>query len=115
MSCLTPYVFACISESAESARRGSEAAEEEPDLQGQPDAELLPRGGAVPEGRVKEAADDPPQVPEARQEEDDLHGDVQLLVGERGHEALLPRQPRRPRQQLQVRRRCRQQGGIEAQ
>jgi hypothetical protein len=90
--CLESICFlACISESAERTRGGSEAAEEEPDLQGQPDAELLPRGGAVPEGRVQEAADDPPQVPEARQEEDGLHGDVQLLVRERGHKALLPR------------------------
>lgn len=96
-------VSSCISERAGG---GTEAAEEEPDLQSQPHAELLPRGDAVPEGRVQEAAHDPAQVAQAGQEEDglDLHGDVQLVVGERGHEAVLPRQPRRPRQQLQMRR-----------
>jgi len=103
-------VYSCISESAERAGGGSEAASEEPDLQGQPHAKLLPRGDAVPEGRIQEAAHDPAQVAEAGQEEDDdgddLHGDVQLLVGERGrHEAVLPPQPRRPRQQLQMQRR----------
>jgi len=111
-------VSSCICESAERAGGGSEAASEEPDLQGQPDAKLLPRGDAVPEGRIQEAAHDPAQVTEAGQEEDDddLHGDVQLLVGERGrHEAVLPRQPRRPRQQLQMQRRQKQGAGHERQ